>query len=610
MMAFYGVGNHGGGPTRENLDSIRRLDGVGAMPRLRHSTPARFFESIREAGSELPVVSEELQHHAVGCYAAHSGIKRWNRRAENMLAPAEAWATVAERIAGLPYPAAELTRAWKQVLFNQFHDTLGGTAIEPAYDDARDQLGEATAIAARAQNLAVQSLSRLVNLPAEPGTFPILVFNPHAWPLRTVVELEFGGLKPTDGLVDETGTSVPFQPTQSYATVSTWRSRLAVTVDLPPLGYRTYRVVPDTPRLSSSTMRATDTLLENENVRLELDPASGRISSLVLRENGEDVADLADAGRPRAVVVDDTSDTWGHRRLAFRDEIGAFETHAVHARGAGAGPRHPAGESRYGESELVEDFVVSAASPTIEIRVILDWREHAKLLKLRFPTRLRDTVAAYEIPYGVVERPPNGEEEPGQRWVDASGELDGSGRFGLSVLNDAKYGFDVIDGDIGVTAVRSPIYAHHEPATPRADTRYAYQDQGIQRFTLGLLPHRGGWADAGAAREALVINQRPISPPGVVPRWPPGADRPRSWPSSPRTVVAGAIKLAEDGDDLVVRAVETAGRAAPARIVLPAWDREVTFDIAPFEIRTFRIPRDPSQPVAETDLLERPLAQS
>ena len=274
MMAFYGVGNHGGGPTRENLDSIRRLDGVGAMPRLRHSTPARFFDTVRASGAEPPVVGEELQHHAVGCYAAHSGVKRWNRRAENYLAPAEAWAAVAERLVGLPYPAAELTRAWKQVLFNQFHDTLGGTAIEPAYDDARDQLGEATAIAARAQNLAVQSLSRAVNLPAEPGTFPILVFNPHAWPVRTVVELEFGGLKPTDGLVDETGAPVQFQPTQSYATVSAWRSRMAVAVDLPPLGYRTYRVVPDTPRVTASTVRATDTLLENEHLRLELDAAA------------------------------------------------------------------------------------------------------------------------------------------------------------------------------------------------------------------------------------------------------------------------------------------------------------------------------------------------
>jgi alpha-mannosidase len=604
MMAFYGVGNHGGGPTRENLDSIRRLDGAGAMPRLRHSTPARFFDTVRASGADLPIVREELQHHAVGCYTAHSGIKRWNRRAENLLSPAEAWAAVAERVVGLAYPADELTRAWKQVLFNQFHDTLGGTAIEPAYDDARDQLGEATSIAARALNLAVQSISRRINLPAERGAAPIVVFNPHAWPVRATVEFEFGGLKRTDGLTDDAGTPVAYQGTQSYATVSAWRSRIALDTELPALGYRTYRVVPDTPRLTATTVRATNTLLENEHVRLELDPRTGRITSLVLREGGEDVADLADGRRPRAVVVDDTSDTWGHRRLAYRDEIGEFEARRVSSIEVGPVRAIVRVESRFGDSELVEDFVVSAGSPTIEVRVILDWREHAKLLKLRFPTNLRNTVAAYEIPYGVAERPPNGEEEPGQRWVDASGELEDVGPFGLSVVNDAKYAFDVIDGDIGITAVRSPIYAHHEPAIPRPDTRYAFQDQGIQRFTLGLLAHRGGWADAGATREALLINQRPTV---LLESF---HDGPLPQTGSflavePETVVAGAVKLAEDGDDLVVRVVETAGRSAPARIRLPAWDRDVAFDIRPFEIRTFRIPRDRAADVVETDLLER-----
>ncbi len=609
MMAFYGVGNHGGGPTRENLDSIRRLDGAGAMPRLRHSTPQRFFDSILAAGDELPVVREELQHHAVGCYAAHSGIKRWNRRAENMLAPAEAWSAIAQRVVGQPYPAAELTHAWKQVLFNQFHDTLGGTAIEPAYDDARDQLGEASSIAARTTNLAVQALTRQINLPTEPGTHPLVVFNPHAWPVRTAVELEFGGLKTTDGLVDEDGGQVPFQATQSYATVSAWRSRMAVAVDLPPLGYRTYRVMPDTARLTETTVRASATLLENEHLRLELDAASGRITSLVVREDGRDVADLADSSRPRALVVDDTSDTWGHRRLAYRDEIGAFETMRVSLIESGPVRAIVRVESRYKASSLVEDFVMTAGGRAVEIRVIIDWREEAKLLKLRFPTRLDAPVATYEIPYGIAQRPANGEEEPGQRWVDASGSLEGSGRFGLAVLNDGKYSFDVIAGEIGVTAVRSPIYAHHEPAIPKEGTRYAYQDQGLQRFALALLPHRGAWPDAGLTREALVLNQRPTV---LLESYHEGplAQRGSFLSVEPEHVVAGAVKLAEDGDDLIVRVVETAGREGAARIHLPAWDREVTFDIGPFEIRTFRIPAAAGADAIETDLLERSLDEA
>jgi alpha-mannosidase len=610
MMAFYGVGNHGGGPTRANLDSIRRLDGAGAMPQLVHSTPRRFFDIVRASAAELPVVRDDLQHHAVGCYSAHSGIKAWNRRAENALASAEAWASVASFATGRAYPRSELDRAWRQVLFNQFHDTLGGTAIEPAYRDARDQLGEASAIAARVENSAIQSLSRLIDLPNDPSIVPIVVFNPHAWPVRTLVELEYGGLKASDGLLDDAGRPVPFQEIQSYATVSSWRSRIAFTADVPALGYRTYRMTTDTSRSPGGGLSAVGTRLENEHVRLDIDPSTGRILALALRDAGHDVVDLSDPERPRAVVVDDTSDTWSHRRLAYRDEIGQFETTGVSLVEEGPVRAIVRVESRYGRSSLTEDFVVRAGSPGVEVRVILDWREKARMLKLRFPTGLVDTTAAYEIPYGVIERPPNGEEEPGQRWIDVTGTRPGvDGTFGLAVLNDAKYSFDIHEGELGVTAVRSPIYAHHEPTEPRAGVRYQYQDQGMQRFTLRLLPHRGGWAAAGLTRRAAELDM-PVT---VLVES--AHDGPLPTTASyttvePEHLVLGSLKFAEEGDDLIVRVVETAGRGARARVDLPVWGRAVEFDIGRFEIRTFRLARDPGVEAVEVDLIERPVAGS
>jgi alpha-mannosidase len=607
MMCFYGVGNHGGGPTRENLDSIRRLSGVGTMPRLEHSTPERFFDAVRANGYDsLPIVADDLQHHAVGCYAAHSGIKRWNRRAENELGTAEAWSAVASVVAEQAYPNGDFERAWRQVLFNQFHDILAGTAIESAYEEARDQLGEATSIAARHRNHALQSIARRIDLPFVAGSAPIVVFNSHAWPVRTAVELEFGGLKPTDGIVDDRGRPIPMQPTQSYATASGWRSRMALDVDLPALGYRVYRVMPDTTRPSATTVRATATSLENEHVRLEVDPATGRIARLALRDAaGADLADVADPTRPHAVVVDDTSDTWGHRRLAYRDEIGVFEVASVELVEAGPVRAILRVESRYGESRLVEDHVLAAGDRAVEVRVILDWREPSRLLKLRYPTRLRASASTYEIPYGTIERPANGDEEPGQRWLDVAGTLRrGGATFGLAVLNDGKYGFDVVDGSIGVTAVRSPIYAHHEPAVPRPGVRYSYQDLGLQRFRLALLPHAGGWAAAALTRRAALLNQPPDA---VLESFHAG-----SLPASasylavePENVVLGSVKVAEDGDDLVVRLVEAAGRAARARIAAPLLRRELAVDVGPYEIRTFRLPRDPSIAAVETDLLER-----
>jgi alpha-mannosidase len=608
MMAFYGVGNHGGGPTRENLDSIRRLDGAGAMPALRHSTPARFFETIEAsaAADRWPVWRDDLQHHAVGCYSAHSGIKAWMRRAEHELVAAESWAAVTAVALDRAYPRRELGTAWRQVLFNQFHDTFGGTAIEPAYRDARDQLGEASSVASRQQNRALQAISMRIGIPNDPTTFPIAVFNPHAWPVRTVVETEYGGLKPIDGLVDDGGAAIPFQPVQSYATVSAWRSRFAFEAEIPALGYRLYRMAASAPRPSAQgPLRTTPTSLENDHLRLELDPRTGRLTSLRLKDDEGEI-ELAVPGDSRAAVVDDTSDTWGHRRLAYRDEVGAFEATTVELVESGPVRGILRVDSRFGDSRLVEDYVLAANATSVEIRVILDWHEHARLLKLRYAAPVTAPVATYEIPYGTIERPANGEEEPGQRWVDVSGDLGDDGVAGLAVLNDAKYGFDVDGAEIGITAVRSPIYAHHEPAVPKPGVRYQFQDQGSQRFTLALVPHRGPWSAAGLARRAAVLNARPTVlfesfHEGPLPQS-------HSFASvEPEHLVLGAVKLAEDGDDLVVRVVETEGRAATARLSVPDLGREHEVEIGPYEIRTFRIPRDASAPVVETDLLERPV---
>ncbi|MGN9842325.1 hypothetical protein ACTMTI_29805 [Nonomuraea sp. H19] len=163
--------------------------------------------------AELPVWRENLQHHAAGCYSSHSGVKAWQRRAQAAVLSAERWAAIAGHDA-----RADLERAWKQVLFNQFHDVLPGSAIEPAYDDARDQLGEAVAIAKRIITRAHNVIARDIHVPEETGTQPVVVFNPHPWPVRTRVEIQYG-LAPTGvRVVDADGTDVPCQPIQPVAT--------------------------------------------------------------------------------------------------------------------------------------------------------------------------------------------------------------------------------------------------------------------------------------------------------------------------------------------------------------------------------------------------------
>ncbi|HEX6385926.1 MAG TPA: glycoside hydrolase family 38 C-terminal domain-containing protein [Anaerolineae bacterium] len=617
LMCFYGVGNHGGGPTQANIASIHRLNEDPAYPRLVFSSPDRYFRRMEASSLSIPVVHDELQHHASGCYAAHSAVKRWNREAENRLLMAEKLATIAHRVSRQPYPG-DLDRAWKNVLFNQFHDILAGTSVASAYQDAQHLHGEAMAIADRALNSAVQSLAWNIQIPQEDGVKPVVVFNPHAWNSRVNVEVEIGGSENEWILFDDQGHQAPVQRVQSEATAR-GRSRLSFTTDLPSLGYRLYRLVPATqagatpaawPTVSTDT--ASDVLVadvlvaDNGRLRLEIDTVTGSIRSLRDHRHGLEL--LAGPGA-LPVVIDDPSDTWSHNVFRFDKIIGTFKP--VSARLVEHGPVKSVLRvvSEYGVSRLIQDFTMYTELDQIDVRVTVDWREQFKMLKLRFPLNLVFMRAVYEIPFGHIERVANGEEEPIQSWIDVSGTSRDTGeRYGLSILNDGKYSADVNVRDIGLTVLRSPIYAHHMPMEPEAEGHYTFIDQGIQRFTYTLLPHAGSWEEAGTVRRAAELNQRPFA---LVTTYHPQGTLPPAesyLTVDQANVNVTVLKQAEDGNDLVLRCYETARSATEATIRLPRWNRVIHTHFDPCEIKTFRIPiggdRHHRQPVRETNLLE------
>jgi alpha-mannosidase len=618
LACLYGVGNHGGGPTRANLDSIRRIGGTGEPARLECSTARRFFDRLLERGAELPVVEGELQHHAVGCYSAHSGIKRWNRGAERRLLAAETWSAVASVVAATPPAGAALSHAWRQVLFNQFHDVLAGTAVEEAYQDARDQLGEAVAVAGRVENRAVRALGRRIAIEPEPDMSPLVVRNPNAWPVRAEVEVELqaGPDGPPARLADEHGRDVPMQPIRPSATVPGWRHRLVFAAELPPVGYRTYRVYGAGAGASGAPgarghgavrarVDAGGVALESGRLRATLDPGTGWLASLVDLEREAEL--LAGPPGPHAVVLADPTDTWSHGAAAYRDEVGAFACQSVRVLEDGPVRSVARIVSRYGASTLTEDVVLGGEG-YLEVRVTLDWRERLALLKLRVASALRGVTATFEIPYGHLERTPDGGEEPAGAWVDLSGTLPDGRRAGLAVLNDGKHAVDVLHGRVGLTVARSPVFAWHEPRRLDPGEDYDYLDQGVQRFTYRLLPHAGGWRAAGVARAAAELNQPPVA---LLESCHPGPLDQRgsfAW-AEPPSVMLTVLKQAEDpGGDLVVRAYETAGRpVARATIELELLGRSIETAFGAHQIKTFRVPADPGQPVVETDLLERPL---
>ncbi len=613
IMVFYGVGNHGGGPTRRNIASIHRLNEDPNLPRLVFSRTEDYFASIEAQGLTLPVVHDELQHHAVGAYAAHSGIKAWNRRAERMLMAAEKFCSLASVLTKSPYPAEELRRAWRQVLFNQFHDILAGTSVETAYEDARDALGEAMSIAARSLNTATQSLAWNIVVPRIEGTNPLVVFNPHAWPSKAIVDMEYGILPEDHALVDDEGRAVPFQRGQSEAAVRR-RDRLQFIAELPPLGYRVYRVVPTDPTEERFVVGAlapgaegaeaptTNPMLENEFFRLEFDRETGYLTSLFdKRANVEALAG------PAAVpdVLEDHSDTWSHNLLRYDKIVDRFKATSVSVIASGPVKAVLRVVSECGRSKIVQDFTLYAGLDHIDVFCLVDWHEQRKALKLRFPINVHFQAATSQAPYGHITRAVTGDEEPGGAWVDLSGASRVTDEpYGVSILNDSKHSYDVTLRTIGLTVLRSPIYAHHDPMIPDPARIYSYIDQGIQRFRYAILPHRRSWQEAGTVRRAAEINHGPVALAG---NMGPEGFLPLSGSFlqvEPLNVVAQVLKQAEDGDGLVIRLYESAGEAAHATITLPHLGREFTANFAPGEIKTFLLPHDPKSPVREVNILE------
>lgn len=554
LMVFYGVGNHGGGPTRENIDSIHQLNTNAEFPELVLSTPNRYFATV-EKREKIPVWTDELQMHAIGCYAAHSGIKQWVRKAENLLVRAEKFAALAHHLTGQPYPRAEFARAWKNVLFNHFHDILAGTSIESAYEDARNELGESLSIASRALNFAVQSLSWNIHIPFLEGSKPIVVFNPHGFEAQMPIEMEYGGLKPGDVLLDDQGNPIPHQVVRSEATVSGWRKRITFMADLPALGYRTYRMVPGEVQPTPQET-APEVVLENPFLKVTFAATLGAVTSLY---NKELDTEMLKGPAAQGSVYHDPSDTWSHGILRYPNLEGHFEGQDLQIIEDGPVKRTVRVRSVYQNSTLWQDFSLYAHSRHIEVKVTVDWHEKHRVLKLLFPLQLHFPQATYEVPYGVITRPADENEKPGQSWLDLSGVYRGTGQIcGVSLINDAKASYSLQDTTLALTVLRSPIYAHHDPYVPSDGKEYRYIDQGEQHFTYLIHPHAGTWRDAETVRLSQSLNQPAVA---IIETYHEGK-LPLSQSLAhvdAQNVQLSVVKLAEDGSDLVLRLVETHG---------------------------------------------------
>ncbi|MGA2073556.1 MAG: glycoside hydrolase family 38 C-terminal domain-containing protein [Terriglobia bacterium] len=602
LMMFYGAGDHGGGPTKKLIQSIVDMQRQPGGPVILFSTPDRYFDEVSRLDN-LPVVADELQHHSVGCYTAVSEIKMANRTTEAGLATAEKLAALASAVAGFEYPAAELTEAWKKVLMMQFHDSISGTALPEHYVVSRHAYGYAQETANQAINLAAQKIAWQIPT-QDPNSEYLVVFNPHAWDAMLNVEYEMGwddwtGSETKSPLEDERGNNVLHQWEQA-TTVYERRLKLVFNAAVPAFGYRQFRLrksaaVSQPP----SAVKATERGMENEHLRVTF--ADDGTLSIYDKDNGAEVFQ-AGSGGARAVVLDDPSDTWSHGVRAYTKELGAFGAAGFHVLESGPLRAVIRVRTHYGASSLQTDWILYAGARTLEARVTLDWHEHQKILKFSFPLDVQAPMPTYEVAYGYKVRKPEGDEEPGQRWVDLSGDRAGN-KYGLAIINDAKYGYSAQGNDLRVSITRGAVYAQHEPAKLEAGGEYLWQDQGEQTFRMLLLPHRGSWQDAGVVRRAEELT----APIPVVYQGIHSGSRPQAasfLSVDAPDVVVSAVKKAEDGDDFIVRCYEAGGRPAKAKVDLGFVNRHWEGSFRPLEIKTLRVPRAGGE-IREVNLLEQ-----
>jgi len=582
FLGFFGAGDHGGGATMENIDSIEKLKKEKGVPGVMFSTPERWFREVHESNSKFPVVRDDLQFHAVGCYTAESGIKKGNRQAETALISAEKICSIGSVVWGAVYPGEDFEQAWKRLLFLQFHDSLAGTSLYEHSQTAREGFGYAVDTAENAKYLALQKLEW--QIPAkDPGSQYFIAFNLHTWEVKTNVEYDLSWQEQKVSTVEDTnGNPLPFQWTAGSSETGS-RRKLIVNVSIPSFGYQQIRVKQAAPSDFSTKLKAESNILENEYLRITFSE-TGTVS---IYDKENDI-ELFDGGKGcRAVVIDDPSDTWSHDIKTFSNEIGVFGSASIKILETGPLRGKIRVTSTWGNSTLIIDWSLSAGSKKVEALVTLDWHERLKMLKLSFPVKVDNPVALTEIPYGATERQKDGMEVPGQRWIDVTGTSKGK-IYGLTVFNDAKYGYSFHGSDMRISVVRSPVYAHHDPKKLDPDKEYLWMDQGIQTFRMLLVPHKGNWKENGIARIAEEFS----TPPLVIYQGIHDGKMPGSGSfikvDSPDIVIS-AIKKSETGNDIIMRVVETLGVPVRAGINLKFAGMSWTGSFRPFEIKTLRI---------------------
>ena len=611
LLYLYGWGDGGGGPTEEQVERVQIMADLPDFPQVRAGRAEDYFTELYQRVWENPrlptwVGELYLEYHR-GTYTSQARVKLANRRAEFFYREVEllnAWAS----LYGMPSRQEQLNQGWRLVLLNQFHDVLPGSSIREVYDDAERIYAEAHAIGRRIYDEALAIV--LQHIPV--GEQDLILLNTLAWERADPVQVP-AQLAPY-ALMNQRSTA---QQTTD------WDGNTVLLLDgvrVPPCGVQVIAAagtaesdetqMPPAPRAAYIDEKTI--ILQNGYYDLWID-AQGEIRRLYDKRAERDVLAPGQTGN-QLIAYEDRPLNFDAWDIDLFYEEKPYPVQVVTSmRILEEGPVRATVEvvRPYMSSRITQRISLWRNSPRIDIATEIDWHEHQTLLKAAFPLAINITRATYEIQFGNVERPTHRNtswdmarfEVCAHRWIDLS-----EGGYGVSLLNDSKYGHDVHDNVVRLTLLKSGVYPD------------AHADEGLHRFTYSLLPHIGDWREAQSVRRAYELNVPLICASGQK-KATSGASSPPIHRGSPRDrgasfiqtdcshIIVETMKPAEDGDGLIVRLYEAhnqrgRGTLTFATPLLSAQEcnlleepvndvsyqgNALSFQVRPFEIKTFRI---------------------
>jgi len=505
-LLVYGWGDGGGGPTRLMLETLRRAKDLQCLPRVNMRTSREFFELLEKDYTDPARQIGELyfEYHR-GTYTTQAAVKKANRKSEFLLHDVEFLSTIASAQGSFDYPAEQIDSLWRVLLLNQFHDILPGSSIGEVYKDSARDFEH---LRADCESLRSAALSKIATAASEPVAVNTIGFS-----------REEVAAQPDGALVYITAPS-----------------------------YGIGRISTQSPDQVTVAQKGSGFVLENSHLRAELG-ADGTIRSLVEKSTGRE--SMSGPGNRFFIYRDEpiAHDAWDIDPQALETEHaspGAHSAKLVESVPLRASIRF---EWKLTATSTASQTVsLSSSARRLEFHTEIDWHEEHKLLKVAFPLRVRAMNATYEMQFGCVERPTHYNtsfdlaryEVPGHKWADLS-----EPGFGVALLSECKYGFSTFANVMRLTLLRSP--KHPDPEA----------DQGHHTFSYALMPHAGGWREAGVVAEAYRFNVPVILQKGNAPA--------QCWASVDQAnLVLDTIKHAMDSRDIIFRLYEAHGARGDA----------------------------------------------